>query len=235
MPKHQLYLLPSTLNINEDINGIPPEVITAAMACDAFVVEDLRSARRYLRKIGFDKNFDELPFFEFAKRGAQTELRKFIQTNIIKSNIGVLSEAGCPAVADPGSEAVKTAHELGITVAPLVGPNSIILTLMASGFNGQNFCFNGYIPIDKAERLKKIQQLESAMYNNNQTQLFIETPFRNNHLLSDILSVCKATTKLCIAAELTLPAQYIATKSIEEWKRTKLDLHKKMVVFAFYK
>jgi len=214
---------------------IPPEVAPAAMACDAFVVEDLRSARRFLRKIGFTKNFDELPFFEMTKGADQTNLMVFIKKNIEKVNIGILSEAGCPGVADPGADAVKIAHNNNIEVRPLVGPSSIILTLMASGFNGQNFAFNGYMPIEKSERGKRIATLENLMYQNNQTQLFIETPFRNNHLFAHILEVCKPTTKLCIASELTLPEQFIATKTIAQWKTIPIDLHKKMVVFALYK
>ncbi len=214
---------------------IPPEVAPAAMACDAFVVEDLRSARRYLRKIGFTKNFDELPFFEMTKGADQTNLMVFIKKNIEKVNIGILSEAGCPGVADPGADAVKIAHNNNIEVRPLVGPSSIILTLMASGFNGQNFAFNGYMPIEKSERGKRIATLENVMYQNNQTQLFIETPFRNNHLFAHILEVCKPTTKLCVASELTLPEQFIATKTIAQWKTIPIDLHKKMVVFALYK
>ena len=214
---------------------IPPEVAPAAMACDAFVVEDLRSARRYLRKIGFTKNFDELPFLEMTKGADQTNLMVFIKKNIEKVNIGILSEAGCPGVADPGADAVKIAHNNNIEVRPLVGPSSIILTLMASGFNGQNFAFNGYMPIEKSERGKRIATLENVMYQNNQTQLFIETPFRNNHLFAHILEVCKPSTKLCVASELTLPEQFIATKTIAQWKTIPIDLHKKMVVFALYK
>ncbi len=214
---------------------IPPEVLPAAMACNAFIVEDLRSARRYLRKIGFDKVFDELPFFEMTKGADQTSLSVFIKKHIEKVNIGILSEAGCPGVADPGADAVKIAHNNNIEVRPLVGPSSIILTMMASGFNGQNFAFNGYMPIEKNERGKRIAQLESLMYQYNQTQLFIETPFRNNHLFAHILEVCKPTTKLCIASELTLPGQFIATKTIAQWKTIPIDLHKKMVVFGLYK
>ncbi len=228
-------MIPCTLSSNENMSVIPPEVATAAAACDAFIVEDLRSARRYLRKIGFTKNFDELPFFELTKGADQTNLSVFIKKNIEHFNIGILSEAGCPGVADPGADAVKIAHNNNIEVRPLVGPSSIILTLMASGFNGQNFAFNGYMPIEKSERGKRIATLENLMYQYNQTQLFIETPFRNNHLFAHILEVCKPTTKLCVASELTLPEQFIATKTIAQWKTIPIDLHKKMVVFALYK
>jgi 16S rRNA (cytidine1402-2'-O)-methyltransferase len=170
-----------------------------------------------------------------TKGADQTNLSVFIKKNIVLVNIGILSEAGCPGVADPGADAVKIAHNNNIEVRPLVGPSSIILTLMASGFNGQNFAFNGYMPIEKSERGKRIATLENAMYQNNQTQLFIETPFRNNHLFAHILEVCKPTTKLCVASELTLPEQFIATKTIAQWKTIPIDLHKKMVVFALYK
>jgi 16S rRNA (cytidine1402-2'-O)-methyltransferase len=233
--KNCIYVIPCTLSSNENLSVIPPEVAPAAMACDAFIVEDLRSARRYLRKIGFTKNFDELPFFEMTKGADQTNLSVFIKKHIEKVNIGILSEAGCPGVADPGADAVKIAHNNNIEVRPLVGPSSIILTLMASGFNGQNFAFNGYMPIEKSERGKRIATLENLMYQYNQTQLFIETPFRNNHLFAHILEICKPTTKLCIASELTLPEQFIATKTIAQWKTIPIDLHKKMVVFALYK
>jgi 16S rRNA (cytidine1402-2'-O)-methyltransferase len=228
-------VIPCTLSSNENMSVISPEVATAAAACDAFIVEDLRSARRYLRKIGFTKNFDELPFFEMTKGADQTNLSVFIKKNIELFNIGILSEAGCPGVADPGADAVKIAHNNNIEVRPLVGPSSIILTLMASGFNGQNFAFNGYMPIEKSERGKRIATLENLMYQHNQTQLFIETPFRNNHLFAHILEVCKPTTKLCVASELTLPEQFIATKTMTQWKTIPIDLHKKMVVFALYK
>ncbi len=233
---HSLYLIPCTLSEEQDASVIPLQVTSILNNCDSFIVENLRSARRFLRKAGFTKDFDSCGFYEFQKRGEQTGLKQFITEKILSGHIGILSESGCPGVADPGSEAVKLAHLLNIKVTPLVGPSSIILTLMASGFNGQNFCFNGYLPINKNERISRIQQMEKLVYNNNQTQLFIETPFRNNHLVTDILSACKPGTKLCIAAEITLPGEYIKTRTVTDWKKMPpIDLHKKMTVFALYK
>lgn len=234
--KNCIYLIPCTLNGNLNTDAISPEIIQSAMQCHAFITENIRSTRRYLRKIAYQRNFDEVSFFEFQKDFEQYQaLKSFIQNNIKHTPIGILSEAGCPGIADPGAIAVAAAHQLEIEVKPLSGPSSIILTLMASGFNGQSFAFNGYLPIDKAQRAKKIQQMEYLIYKQNQTQIFIETPYRNNQLLQHLTEVCKSETKLCIASQLGFPEQSIAVKSITEWKRSLPDLHKKMTVFALYK
>jgi 16S rRNA (cytidine1402-2'-O)-methyltransferase len=230
-----MYLIPCTLGENENMDVIPADTLNNMQLCNSFVVENLRTARRYLRKAGFNKDFDSMEWFEFNKHGNQDGLKQFLEQQIITGSIGLLSESGCPCIADPGSIAVQFAHELNINVVPLVGPSSILLTLISSGFNGQSFCFHGYLPIDKAERTKKITVLEQAIYQQNQTQLFIETPFRNNQMLAQLLSSCKPTTKLCIASELTLANQYIKTLPIAQWKNTPIDLHKKMVVFTLYK
>ncbi len=230
-----MYFIPCTLSNNTNLDVIPQAVVNAAESCTCFIVENLRSARRFLRAIGFTGNFNTIPFFELNKEYDSSGLYNFIKQHVEQHTIGVVSEAGCPGVADPGSEVAAVAHRLGIRVIPLVGPSSILLTLMSSGFNGQNFAFNGYLPIDKQACSQKIQALENLIYTKNQTQLFIETPYRNNQLLQLIIQQCRPQTQLCIASELTLPNEYIATKTIDQWKHEEINLHKKMVVFAMYK
>ncbi len=227
----KLYLIPVTLG-DSPINQVIPEFNTSLLnEIDVYIVENIKTARRFLKKSGIIKEIDELTFFELNKRTHETELPTFLKPIFTGKNIGVLSEAGCPGVADPGADIVNLAQQKNINVIPLVGPSSILLALMASGFNGQSFCFNGYLPKDQKERVRKLKDLERLVKNKNQTQLFIETPYRNEHVLEDLLKSCFSTTKLCIAVDITLPTEQIFTKTIEEWKKTTIKLQKRPCLF----
>lgn len=200
-----------------------------------YVVENEKSARRFLKEAGMKIPQSELIITTLEKHAKNINYDEYLAPLLAGNNVGLLSEAGCPAIADPGAEIVNRAHKKGISVVPVVGPSSLILALMASGFNGQGFTFHGYIPIQKNERLQKIKELENAAYRQNQTQLFIETPFRNNHLMQDILTVCKPNTQLCIACDITGGEEFIRTKTISDWQLDRPDLHKKPVVFLLYR
>ena len=230
----KLYLIPNTLGSQEISQSIPNEVAQIAVKLRHFIVEDLRTARRYLRQLDRQMDIDGSIFFTLNKRTTPTQFSEYLKPLKAGHDVGIISEAGCPGVADPGAEVVKLAHEAGIQVAPLVGPSSILLALMASGMNGQSFAFVGYIPIKKEERLKTIKQLESRSRNENQSQIFIETPFRNNHLVDDILKTCSPQTRLCIACNLTTPDEYISTKTVAQWKGKLPDLHKKPTIFIIH-
>jgi len=198
---------------------------------DVYIVENIKTARRFLKRAGIKKPIDELTFFELNKRTQVTDLPTFLKPIEEGKNIGVLSEAGCPGIADPGADIVDLAQRSKIKVTPLVGPSSILLSLMASGFNGQSFCFNGYLPKDQKDRSRKLKELERLAKNKQQTQLFIETPYRNMHVYEDLLKNCFDTTKLCIAVDITMPNERITTKTIEEWKKTKINLQKRQCIF----
>jgi 16S rRNA (cytidine1402-2'-O)-methyltransferase len=233
--KGTLYLIPTTLGDISPEATIPAQVKEIVNSIDEYIVEDEKWARRYLKKLEIKKPLQEIILHPLNKHTDPTAIEGYLKNIESGKNIGIISEAGCPGVADPGAEAVRLAHQKNITVVPLVGPSSILLSLMASGFNGQSFAFNGYLPIEKGERIKKIQSLEKLVYQLNQTQLFIETPFRNDSLLQDILGNCKGETKLCIAADLTLPTEFVRTKKIVQWKKEVPALHKRPVVFLLYK
>jgi 16S rRNA (cytidine1402-2'-O)-methyltransferase len=226
-----LYMIPITLG-DTAVNKVIPELNNELInEIDVYVVENIKTARRFLKKAGILKPINELTFFELNKRTQDTELPTFLKPIFEGKNVGVLSEAGCPGVADPGADIVALAQEQKIKVVPLVGPSSILLALMASGFNGQSFCFNGYLPKDQKDRTRKIKELEKAAKNKQQTQLFIETPFRNSHVIEDIIKNCFSTTKLCIAVDITLQTEQIYTKTVEEWKTTKINLQKRPCIF----
>lgn len=231
MPQGKLFLIPSFLG--EDNPSIIPEQIKACVQeLNEFIVEDARTARRYLRAIGFKKNFDtEVTIHELDKHAKQQNCLMLLQNVLRGANAGVISEAGNPCIADPGSEVVAFAHRNNIEVVPLVGPSSILLALIASGFNGQQFCFHGYLPIEGAERIGKIKKLEAAARTG--AQLFMETPFRNQKLLEEVLRTCNDETNLCIACDLTLPTQFIRTKKVGEWKREKIEINKRYCIFLF--
>ena len=231
MNKGTLYLIPVTLG-ETSLNHVIPEFNNSIInEIDIYIVENIKTARRFLKKAGIIKAIDELTFFELNKRTHETEIATFIKPLLEGKNVGVLSEAGCPGVADPGADAVAIAQEKGIKVVPLIGPSSILLALMASGFNGQSFCFNGYLPKDQKDRVRKIKDLERVARTLNQTQLFIETPYRNKNVLEDLLKNCLPNTKVCIAVDITLQTEQILTKTIEDWKKTKIDLHKRPCLF----
>ncbi len=226
-----VYMIPITLG-DTPVHQVIPEFNNSIInEIDVYIVENIKTARRFLKKAGITKAIDELTFFELNKRTHEAELPTFLKPITEGKNIGVLSEAGCPGVADPGADIVALAQQKNIRVIPLIGPSSILLALMASGFNGQSFCFNGYLPKGQKERIRKLKELEKIAKNKQQTQLFIETPYRNAHVLEDILKNCFNTTKLCIAADITLPTEQITTKSVEDWKKINVNLNKRPCIF----
>ncbi len=234
--KGTLYLFPVTLGDNEQIDHVIPSYNKEILfGIRAFVVENIRTARRFIKKSGHPLPIDAMQFFELNKHTAIEDVDAFLKPAENGEDMGVLSEAGTPAVADPGAKVVEMAHRKNIRVVPLTGPNSIILALMASGFNGQQFCFHGYLPIETHLRIKKIRELEQDAWKNNTSQLFIETPYRNNKMLESLLKTCKPQTLLCIASDLTLSTEKIVTKNIAGWKKTTADLNKKPAVFILYK
>lgn len=226
---HTLYLIPCPLAENTEKKVLSPQILDAISNLDVFFVENIRTARRFISSLKLGKSIDSITFFELTKDTPQEETRT--QLRKLVSNAGVISEAGCPGVADPGAVAANYAHQFGIKVVPLVGPSSILLALMASGMSGQSFAFHGYLPIDKLERKKSLQTLERDVRSRNQTQIFMETPFRNNQLLEAVLETCHPESLLCIACNVTGADEYISTQTIKSWKKEKPDLHKKPTIF----
>jgi len=225
----KVYLIPSFID-EENLQTIPLYVLEAVQACNVFFVENERSARRYLKQLWKDMVIDAYEWYTIHK--AEQEVKEIFKKSLQRGvTIGIISEAGCPGVADPGQVLVDAAHALGATVKPLVGPSSILLALMASGMNGQSFQFSGYLPIDTAERIKALKDLEMESAKKNCTQIFIETPYRNNQLTESICKTLKATTRLCIAADLTGAGEYIKTKTIADWKNKLPDIHKRPAIF----
>lgn len=233
MSKHgELILLSADLGSTDMTYVIPAGVADRMLSIKFFIVENVRTARRFLKKIHPRINIDELTFSVLNKRTQPQEVGRFLQPALKGNDIGLLSEAGNPCVADPGNLAVQAAHERDIRVVPTVGPSSIILALIASGLNGQNFAFNGYLPIDKKARERKLKALEMRSAKENQSQIFMETPFRNQQILEAVLSVCSEQTKLCIAADITTDTEFILTRSIRSWKKNPLpDLNKRPTIF----
>ena len=226
-----VYLIPSLLDENA-LQSIPSYIIDAVKQCEVFFVEEERTARRYLKKIAKEIVIDDYEWFTMTNDNPNVEsFRKKIKEG---KTIGIISEAGCPGIADPGQQLVAIAHDLNTAVKPLVGPNSILLALMASGMNGQQFKFNGYLPIKDHERNKAIKELESESAKKDCTQIFIETPYRNNQLLDAMIAICNPSTKLCIAADLTGEKEFVKTMSLAEWKKNKPDLHKRPTIFLLY-
>lgn len=227
-----LFLIP-TLLADDTADRVLPATIQETIAqTDAFFVENVRTARRFITSLKTGRIIDETTFFELTKDTPPAETRKQIQElTERKRNAGVLSEAGCPGVADPGSVIVGMAHSLGWRVEPLVGPSSILLALMASGMSGQSFVFHGYLPIEKQDRVRTLRHLEKEAQQKQQTQIFMETPYRNDALFADILASCQAETRLCVACNLTAPDAFVRTRSVREWKTQVPDLRKKPTVF----
>lgn len=225
-----LYLIPTILAPDTTEFVLSAQIKDIIKTTDYYFVENVRTARRFISELKVGKIIDELHFFEVDKDTNIEQIRKYFKQIPQNQHIGVISEAGCPGVADPGAVAVKVAHQLGIKVIPLVGPSSILLALMASGFSGQSFVFHGYLPIDKIERAKKIKVLENES-RKQQTQIFMETPFRNDSFLEDLLNTCQPDTLLCIACNITAPDEFIQTKTVNQWKTKKPDLHKKPTIF----
>jgi len=229
--KGKIYLIPVPLGDNQPVEVLPATVFSVINSVDYYMVENIRSARRFLRKAGIAKSISDLTFFELNKKTSYSEAVTYLSAAFEGKNMGIISEAGMPGIADPGSEAVKAAHNKGLEVVPLVGPSSILLALTASGMNGQSFAFSGYLPIKQPERIKKIRQLETRSRNENQTQIFMETPYRNNPLFKDILSTCAKNTRICVASDITLPSEFIQTKTVAEWKNKLPELHKRPTIF----
>jgi 16S rRNA (cytidine1402-2'-O)-methyltransferase len=227
--KSTIYLIPAVLD-DLAIETIPAYIINAIKVCQVIFAENERTARRFLKSICKDIVIDDYEWFTIHK-AEQEQVAAFTQKINENKNIAIISEAGCPGIADPGQLLVAIAQEMDIQVKPMVGPSSILLAMMASGMNGQQFEFAGYLPIDMMERIKKIKELESASQKNNSTKIFIETPYRNNQLIDTLIKSCKPSTKLCIASELTSVNEWVKTKTIAAWGKQKTDLHKKPVIF----
>ncbi len=230
-----LYLIPTLLG-DTDINKVLPaynrDVI---LGIRHFIVEDVRTARRFLKAVERSIDIDLLTFYTLNEHTRQEEIDGMLVPLESGEPMGVMSEAGCPAVADPGADVVAIAQRKKLKVVPLVGPSSITLSVMASGFNGQSFAFNGYLPVEQPERLKRIRQLEQRAYSENQTQIFIETPYRNNKVLADMLGVCRSETRICVASNLTCPDESVITRTVQEWKRHKVELPKVPSIFLLFR
>ncbi len=229
--KGKLYLVPITLGESNIQNVIPTGVIEKALQIRHFIVEDIRTVRRYLRKLDATFPIDDCQFYELNKHTTSEQLATYLKPAEKGNDMAVISEAGVPGVADPGADVVAMAHEKQITVIPFVGPSSILMAMMASGLNGQSFAFNGYLPVQSAERIKTLKHLEKRSQLEKQSQLFIETPYRNMPLLSDILAQCAPATLLCIAVDITLETEFIKTRTIQNWKNNTPDLNKRPTIF----
>lgn len=229
--KGKLYLIPSPLGENDPAEVIPGPVLNSLSGFKTFVVEEVRTARRYLSRAGLKGHIGELEFHELNEHTDQAVIESYIKLFDGGNDVALISEAGLPAVADPGAQLVALAHKHGIEVIPAVGPSSLMLALMASGLNGQSFAFCGYIPAKTEERRSKLRTLEKVSAQLRQTQILIETPYRNDSLFADILAVCGPSTKVCVAANITMPDAYIKTKKVAEWKKEGLIIGKRPCVF----
>lgn len=230
-----LYLIPVTLGDTPVSKVLPAYNHDVIMGIRHFIVENVRSARRFLKKVDQEIDIDALTFYELNKHTSPEAIGSYLKPLQEGCPMGVISEAGCPAVADPGADVVAIAQRKKLKVVPLVGPSSIILSVMASGFNGQSFAFHGYLPIDGGERAKTLKHLESRAYAEHQTQLFIETPYRNLKMFDDIIRSCRPHTRLCIAANLTCDDEYAVTRTIAEWKGQRPPIDKIPCIFLIYK
>lgn len=226
-----LYFIPVTLG-DDNINSVlPPDVVSITRQLDEFIVENEKTARHFLSTIKHTKPIRDIVLKTLNEHTTDKELPALLSSLLAGKNVGLMSEAGCPGIADPGAKIAALAHQKGIRVAPLVGPSSILLSLMASGLNGQRFTFLGYIPSDKTARINQLKEVERRS-RQQETQVFIETPYRNQHMLEDILANCQGETRLCIACNISLQDEYIVTKRVKDWKQSTLpDLHKKPTVF----
>ncbi|GAA0719267.1 SAM-dependent methyltransferase [Aquimarina litoralis] len=230
-PKGKLYLIPTRLGDDVPLEVLPISIKKVLEQVNHYIVENEKPARRFIKKVSPSKSQRSLIIHSVNKYTDATEIPNYLAPCLNGESIGLLSDAGCPGIADPGAEVVRLAHEKGIQVTPLVGPSSIFLAMMSSGMNGQNFCFNGYLPIDKADRKSTIKSLEKNSLEKNQAQIFIETPYRNDKMLADLTAILNPNTRLCIASDITLTTEYIRTKTIEEWRKEQIELHKKPTIF----
>lgn len=231
----KLYLIPTTLGDNEPLEVLPISVKNIIERIDYYIVENEKSARHFIKKITPEKPQPNLTIKLIDKFTSEIDTKHYLDVCLKGIDVGLLSEAGNPAIADPGANMVKLAHQKGIQVVPLVGPSSILLAMMSSGFNGQNFAFNGYLPIEINERKNKIKALEKLSKDQNQSQIFIETPYRNDKLFSHLLQVLTPETFLCVAADITLPTEYIRTFSVNDWKKQNPHLQKRPAIFIIHK
>jgi len=230
-----LYLIPVPLGDNNPEEVLPQSVKRAIDLIDTYVVENSKVARKFIKAIHSEKIQASLSLFELNKHTDSKEINNFIKPLLEGRNMGLMSDAGCPGVADPGAVVVKLAHEKGIKVVPLVGPSSILMSMMASGMNGQSFTFNGYLPIDKSDKKAALKNLERWSQERDQSQIFIETPYRNNQILDEMIQILNPNTLLCVACDISLPTEFIVTKSINLWKKAKPDLHKRPCIFIIHK
>ncbi|MFI1745865.1 SAM-dependent methyltransferase [Thalassobellus sediminis] len=233
--KGQLHLIPTTLGDNDPMEVLPMLVKKVIEDTDIFIVENEKTARRFIKRITPEKPQPSLKIFLLNKFTEASDLPSFLNPCLNGTNVGLLSEAGCPGVADPGADIVKLAHQKNIKVVPLVGPSSILMAIMSSGMNGQSFAFNGYLPIDKGERKSEIKRLERLSFERNQSQIFIETPYRNNKMIEDLSNVLENNTDVCVACDITLSTEFIKTQTANAWKKNKVDLHKRPTIFIIHK
>jgi 16S rRNA (cytidine1402-2'-O)-methyltransferase len=233
--KGKLYLIPTRLGDNAPLEVLPISIKKIIETVNDYIVENEKTARRFIKKISSNKPQESLNINIINKYTEASELPSYLNPCLNGRPVGLLSEAGCPGIADPGAEIVKIAHEKDIKVVPLVGPSSILLALMSSGMNGQNFTFNGYLPIDKSERKSALKKLERISFEHNQSQLFIETPYRNNKMLEEICVSLHKNTRVCVACDITLPTEFIKTQTVIDWKHTNIDLHKRPAIFIIQK
>lgn len=231
-----LYLIPVTLGETSIDSVLPAKNHDIIVQIKHFIVENIRSARRFLKKVDKDINIDELTFYELNNHTDRNLIGNYLIPLEKGESVGIISEAGCPAIADPGADVVAIAQKKHLKVVPLVGPSSIIMSVMASGFNGQSFAFNGYLPVELPLRVKALKRLENKIYNEGQTQLFIETPYRNAKMIETILANLRPTTKLCIASGITCEEEFIKSRTVEQWKKEKLpEIGKVPTIFLLYK
>ena len=235
MEKGKVFLFPTPIAQGDVEDCLPRRNVDCLNQCACFVVEELRTARRFLRKAGYNRSFEETKFFILNEHTKDEVVKEYLHPLRKGKNVGVMSEAGLPCVADPGARFVALCQREGFEVVPFVGPCSLMMALMSSGFNGQSFAFVGYLPVEKSARMKKIRNLESMAYRFAQTQIFIEAPYRNNHLFASLLEVCKAETLLCVAADIGEESMEIHTKTISSWRKEGIDLNKRNTVFLISK
>lgn len=236
----KLYLIPCTLSnpgeTTVEVEDVLPATVKRAIdLIDYFIVENEKTARRFVKIMSPEKSQPDLKLSLLNKHTDVSEYSSFLKPISEGINVGLMSESGCPGIADPGADIVKLAHEKGIQVVPLVGPSSILLAMMASGMNGQSFAFNGYLPIDKNDKKKALKDFERLSQEKSQSQIFIETPYRNNKLIDDLLQILQPNTHLCIACDITLPTEFIKTKTVKEWQKNKADLHNRPCIFIIHK
>ncbi len=229
-----LYLIPTTLGEQNPLLVLPQQVLEIINQTNHFIVENEKNARRFIKKVNPEKNQNDLILYTLNKHTNPKDYSSFLEPISKGNTVGIISDAGVPGVADPGAEIVQLAHQKNITVKPLVGPSSILLAVMASGLNGQSFAFSGYLPIDNQERKKSIKELENKAKHYNQTQVFMETPYRNTKLIEDILKFGSPATQLTIACDITLDTESIQTKTLAEWKKAKYNFHKRPCIFCIY-